>query len=277
VKNIVLKTLLVLCIPLLIVGCASAATKKKNQEVARKQVVITPAAKRKAKKEDELRLLNTHVELAVSYLQRNQLEYALENINKALDIDSRHSQANNVMALLQWRLNDKKSAENYFERAVNADSNNSQAINNYGVLLCENDKLDKAIEMFKTALKNPLYKTPDTAHTNIGVCQLKKPDAYEAEKHFRLALNKNPRFPPALFQLAKLKLSTGDPMAGRAFMERYLNLAGDSPDALLLAISIERTLNNKDAEASYALRLRSKFPDSPEAKLIQGRYGPVTP
>jgi type IV pilus assembly protein PilF len=38
---------------------------------------------------------------------------------------------------------------------------------------------------------------------------------------------------------------------------------------LLLAVKIERILQNKNAEASYALRLRGKFPTSPEVAQLR--------
>jgi len=42
---------------------------------------------------------------------------------------------------------------------------------------------------------------------------------------------------------------------------------------LLLAFRIERALGAKDAQASYALRLRGKFPDSAEAKQLRTLIG----
>ena len=46
-------------------------------------------------------------------------------------------------------------------------------------------------------------------------------------------------------------------------------LAQPGPELLWLAIQIERVLGAKDAEASYALQLRSMYPDSEQAKLLQ--------
>jgi len=57
----------------------------------------------------------------------------------------------------------------------------------------------------------------------------------------------------------------GKRLPARGFIERYFQSAEDTPESLLLAVRIERALGNKNAEASYALRLRSKFPASPEA------------
>ena len=49
----------------------------------------------------------------------------------------------------------------------------------------------------------------------------------------------------------------------------HFEVAEDTPESLLLGVKIERTLVNKDAEASYTIRLRGKFPASPEAEQLQ--------
>ena len=54
----------------------------------------------------------------------------------------------------------------------------------------------------------------------------------------------------------------------------YFQSAEDSPESLLLAVKIERLLHNKNAEASYALRLRGKFPTSPEVAQLQALSAP---
>ena len=94
---------------------------------------------------------------------------------------------------------------------------------------------------------------------------MNKPSPVMAEKYLREALLINPKLSGALFQMAKLSFDTGKNLPARAFIERYFQAAEDTPEALLLAVKIERALQNKNAEASYALRLRSKFPTSVEA------------
>ena len=42
------------------------------------------------------------------------------------------------------------------------------------------------------------------------------------------------------------------------------------PEILWLAIQIERAVGARDAEASYSLELRRKYPDSEQVKLLQG-------
>ena len=46
-----------------------------------------------------------HAELAGNYLQRGQIEVAIEEVNKALDLDKNNKSANYIMALIQIKLN----------------------------------------------------------------------------------------------------------------------------------------------------------------------------
>jgi type IV pilus assembly protein PilF len=103
---------------------------------------------------------------------------------------------------------------------------------------------------------------------------MKKPLPSAAEKYFREALSINPKLPGALYQMAKISLDSGNRLPARGFIERYFQAADDTPEALLLAVKIERALKNKNAEASYALRLRNKFPNSPETEKLHGISGP---
>jgi type IV pilus assembly protein PilF len=228
------------------------------------------SAERQAEQERKQRLADTHTQLGVSYLQRGQLDAAKENLEKALDLLPDNMQANNMMALLQWRLKNYPEAEKHFRKALydDAGKGNSDGWNNFGVFLCERAQFDTADQAFQRAIADPLYKTPAEANINAGMCQMRKPSPAAAEKYFRAALEINPRQARALLELARLNFNAGRTLSARAFMLRYFDAGDDSPDALLLATNIERALGNRDAEASFAVRLRGKFPDSTEAAQL---------
>ncbi len=219
------------------------------------------------------RRVDIHTRLGATYLYRNQLDVAQQELERALELDPDDSQANNVMGLLQIRLRNDDKAERHFRRAISEQGDNSEARNNYGVFLCERNRLDEADKQFRAALANPLYRTPEQAALNAGLCALRKPDKDAAAKYLRTALEKDPRSAPALFQMARLSFESGQMLSARGFMQRYFEVAQDTPEVLLLAFRIERALGAKDAQASYAVRLRGKFPDSAEAKQLRTLTG----
>lgn len=245
VNRLLVKAVLLLLVVVL-AGCASSAERQVERE----------------KRHDRSQ---THVLLGASYLQRGQLDVAEQELKKALAEEPDNSQANNIMAVLQWRLKYYDKAERLFRKSLDEDPKNSSAHHNYGAFLCEQGKLDEAIRNFEASAKDPLYPYTSDVYLNMGVCAMKKPAPVAAEKYFREALNVNPKLAAALYQMAKLCFDSGRTLSARGFMQRYYEVAGDTPAGLLLAVKIEHALGNKNAEASYALLLRNKFPDSPEA------------
>lgn len=240
---------------LLLVGCASSA-------------------ERQAELEREDRLAETHVLLGASYMQRGQLDVAKEELDKALKLVPDHSQANNIMAVLQWRFKDYDRAERLFRKALASDENNASAQHNYGAFLCDRGKITEGVRHFDAAAANPLYDYAAEVNLNAGVCLMKKPAPVAAEKYFREALRLNPKLPGALYQMAKISFDSGRALPARGFIERYFQAAEDTPESLLLAVKIERALRNKNAEASYAIRLRGKFPTAPEVAQLQSPSAP---
>jgi len=232
-----------------------------------------PQAERRAEEAQHDRLVAIHTELGATYLARNQLDVAQQELDRAVQLGPDNSQANHIMGLLQIRLKNDKKAEYYFKRAVSEEPDNPDAHNSYGVFLCERGRLDEADKEFQAALKNPLYKSPEQANVNGGLCRLKKADWTGAGSYFRAALKIDPRLPAALVNMARVSLETGESLSARGFIQRFFAVAGDTPESLLLAFRIERALGAKDAQATYAVRLRGKFPDSAEAKQLRTLTG----
>lgn len=233
------------------------------------------SAERQDARERRERLASTHTQLGVSYLQRGQLEAAKENLEKALELEPDDIHANSMMALLQWRLKNHIQAEKHFRKSLleRDAKGNSEAWNNFGVFLCERGQFDAAEQAFQRALADPLYQTPAEANVNAGMCQMRKPSPALAEKYFRVALEINPRQPRALLEMARISYNMGRTLSARAFMQRYFATTEDTPEALFLATKIEGALGNRNAEASYGMRLRGKFPESHEASQLKDNDG----
>ncbi|MBE9516527.1 MAG: type IV pilus biogenesis/stability protein PilW [Proteobacteria bacterium] len=214
------------------------------------------------------KLIDTQVQLAVGYMRRGQLDYAKQNVDKALALDNTNTNANHVAALLMIRLKRFADAEMHFKRSIEKDANNSGAQNNYGVYLCDQGRYLEAVNRFDAAIDNPLYKTPFAAAENAGLCLSKAKKYRSAEKYFRMALKYYSKSAKALLGLARISYKRGRMLSARAFLQRYFGASQDTPEALLLAIKVERALGSRDQLATYKLRLRGKFPDSKEAQAI---------
>jgi type IV pilus assembly protein PilF len=210
-----------------------------------------------------------HTELAAAYYERKQYAVALQEIGVAMEADADYAQAYNVRALVRMALREDEQADADFHRSLQLDSVSSKTHNNYGWFLCQRGRTKESIRQFQEALKNPLYETPETAYVNLGVCSKKAGLMKEAESNLQRALVLRPGMPEALYGLAEWNYDNGDYAGAKSYFMRFSQVAPDlTAEQLWLAVRIERKMRDRNSEASYALQLRKRYPDSRETQLL---------
>lgn len=209
-----------------------------------------------------------YTQLGVGYLQKGRLDLANMNLEKALAQDDGSAPAHHYYALLQERLGDDAKAGKHFREAMSLTPQDSDLLNNYGSYLCRTGKYADADKAFMAAVRDPLYKTPEFAYTNAGICTKKAGNSAQAETYFRQALEKNNRFSETLYQMAKLHHEKGESAKAEAFLYRYNDNAPATPDSLWLCYQVQTRLNATEKADACATELRAKFPDSPAASQI---------
>lgn len=214
---------------------------------------------------DDRKRAQIHTELGASYFSMGKLGVALEELGLAIQADSRYAPAYNILGLLHMELREFAKAEENFQRSLDIDPSNSEAHNNYGWFLCQRNRVDDAIGHFMSALKNPLYTTPEKAYLNAGECSLKKGDEKGAEDFFLRAIKFQPAPPKAFWHMAEISFRRGDYGDAQRYLDVYMRAGGQTREALWLGARIAHRLGNRDAEANYGLQLRKNFPDSREA------------
>ena len=215
-----------------------------------------------------------HTELGVNYYQNGQLGVALEELNTAVASDRSYAPAYDALALVYMELKEDEQAEANFRQALKLNPNSSETKNNYGLFLCQRGKEKEGLRLLLDALKNPLYRTPDVAYKNAGVCARKAGDLKEAENYFWRALKLNPRQAQALYGLAEANFARDDNPAAKQYLGRYMSLMDNpGPEALWLGARIEHRLGDRTALANYGMQLRRRYPSSPETKAyLDGRF-----
>ena len=213
-------------------------------------------------------LADLQTQLGIGYMAEGKFELAWERLNKALKTDPRYSTAHNAMALLHERLGQPEQARHHYQQAVKFNPGDASARNNFGSFLCRQGELEAAEAHFIGAVNNPLYQTPEIPYTNLGLCMYQLGQAENAETYLRQALQLNPQIPNALIAMSDLSLSNGQELSARAYMQRYTEISQHSARTLWLGVQIERALGDLDTAASYALLLKSNYPDSRETRLL---------
>ena len=219
---------------------------------------------RESNKQESARI---HAELGSEYYQQNQMAVALDEFIKSIEFDPNYSSGFNGLAMTYAAINEDAKADTYFKKAIALDPKNSEAHNNYGSFLCSRNRIDESVEQFQEAVKNPLYPTPFVAYANAAYCSLKKADMNSAERFYNLALQYQPLLHNAAYQLAKIYFDKKQyALADKTMINALAN--NPSPEMLLLGVKIARQLGNKDAESSYLLELKTKYPTSPQTQSL---------
>ncbi len=210
-----------------------------------------------------------NVRLAMEYMKQGQLMVARQKIEKALQQNSKDVTVQLGAGLLYERLLDTKRAERHFRQALRADASSPEAQNALGAFLCRNEEWERGEDMFLSAARNPLYRTPEVAYTNAGVCARSAGKLERAERYLRQAITIGAQYPEAFVQLAGVSHDRGNHLQARAFLQRYLTVAPATPDVLLLGHQIETALGDRDAATGFGDRLRRDYPQSVQLRVLE--------
>ena len=225
--------------------------------------------------EKDHRIAKTHVDLGVGYLKQGKYDIALEKLQKAVEAEPGYAPGQAAIAIAYEQLEKYDEANDHYREAISLNPEDGNAYNNYGAFLCKRERYKEAEENFLKAIATPRFATPELAYENAGVCERKspQPDTKKAEEYLQNALQKNPRLPLALLNMAFIRVEQENFLSARGFLQRYESVSRHSPESLWLGIQIERKLKNKDAVQDYAKQLQTDFPKSEQFKLLLNSQG----
>jgi len=229
---------------------------------------VTTKSKRLADPHAQADAAADNIQLAMAYMQEGNLARAREKLDRAMKEDPANPNVHSVYALFYERINDQKSAENEFHEALRLAPNDPGQVNFYGVYLCRQHRVDEGVTKMLQVATNPLYRTPEAAYTNVGVCLLTAHRDEEAESAFRRALAARPDFAEAAYQLADLELAHGRALEARERVEKFLAQFTPTPELLLVALRASRTLGDAHGVSQYTKILRVDFPNSEQTRSL---------
>jgi type IV pilus assembly protein PilF len=209
-----------------------------------------------------------NLNLGLGYLRQGRPELAIDIFNRALSFDPDLADAHSSIAVAYDQQGRSGDAEEHYRRAAELAPDNPGAANSYAVYLCRNNRWADAEPYFRRAAENPTYTTPEAALSNAGLCALAAGESDNAESYFREALGRNPVYPDALYHMTDLTYQQENLLQARAFMQRSLASAADSPEMLWLCFEIEAELNSPTSAQACATRLKEQFPESEQASQL---------
>jgi type IV pilus assembly protein PilF len=238
--------LLVSAAVLALVGCASATNKAKKKGDAS----------------------NYNMQLGMAYLNQGDLGLAKEKLDRAVAENPSDPNVHSAMAMLQDRLGHPDQADKEFKAALSLGPRSPDVLNNYAVMLCRTGRVDEGVKAFEEAAHNALYRTPEAAYTNAGVCLRGAKRDTQAAMSFRRALRVKPNFAEAAYQLADLDFRRGEIKDARETVDQYIGAFEPTPDLLLIGVQIARKQGDRMAEEKFARKLRMDFPSSDQTRAL---------
>lgn len=193
----------------------------------------------------------------------------MDKLQTALDHDEQHVPAHVTLAMIYQQIGDEQRARQHYRQASRLAPADGGTQNSYAVFLCRQGEYDEAEEHFMRAVRDPFYNTPAVAWANSGACARRAGDLEQARQHLRQAVELDPGFPDALYNLAEVYFQQGDAFRARAFLQRYEAVVDPGPGELLLGFRIESNLGNAGDARRYATRLEGEFPDSRQLRELR--------
>ena len=209
-----------------------------------------------------------NVQLGAAYMKEGELSTALSKLKKALGQNPDLAIAHSTIAILYEQINENDLAGDHYRRSVELDAKDPRLRNNYGQFLCKNGYERQGIEQFELAAANPLYQFPYKPLLNAGLCAVRINEDRSAEDYFRKALQSQANLIPALVGMVNLLVKQGRYQQAKSYLQRYSALTGHTAETLWAAYQIEKNIGDQRLASNFAVRLKSRFPDSPQTQLL---------
>ena len=259
----------VLCLTLVAVlaGCTSTVTRTEAKPDA-KAVPAGPDP------EQIKRGAGVRLELASLYFSRNQFSTALDEIKLAIQADPNNGAAYNLQGLINAALGNMAQADASFKRALQINPRDANTMNNYGWVLCQNQRYKEADEQFQQALVQPNYRGAARTMRVMGICQARDNRLDDAEASLLRSYQLDPGSAETAVNLAEVQYRRGAYDRARFYIDR-VNKSPELSNAqtLWLGARIEYKLGNRALAFGLGEQLRKRYPQAPETLAFeQGRF-----
>jgi type IV pilus assembly protein PilF len=209
-----------------------------------------------------------NVQLGIAYLHQGDVALAKDKLDRALAEAPGSADVHSARAMLFDRMHDPAKADAEFRTSLRLAPHDPQVVNNYAVYLCQSGRTEEGVRRFEEAAHNALYRTPEAAYTNAGVCLRAAKRDEEARADFGRALRIRPNFAEAVYQLTELQFQRGELAPARAGIDAFIGSYEATADLLLLGVRVARAQGDKVGAQHYARRLQMDFPGTDQARAL---------
>jgi len=221
---------------------------------------------------DQNKAAQTRLSAGLQYLKAGSLQNAKRHLDKAMELGADSGNVHFGIAYYYEKVKEFKKADKSYKKALKLEPKNPDFLNGYASFLCNKGEYSQAQKYFTKAIDQPIYPNVESAFMNAGVCAKRAGDKNTAAGFFRKALNRNKKLPVALIEMAEVEFAKKRYKRADSYIKRFEEVSSPSANSLWLALRVAHFLKDKDALASYAIKLEQLFPDSDEtANFLDNR------
>lgn len=200
--------------------------------------------------EDNAPLADAHYKVGVASLNVNDLQRALVEFQKAINLAPEDKKLHFAIAQVYDRQERTGEAARALKEAIRIDPAYSEAYNYLGTIHTKEQRYEEALEVFRKALENPLFSTPQLTHYNTGLAYqaMGRPD--DAIRKFQQSTRIDPSFMPGYLAWGQLATRQG---RHKDAVDAYRGAISLQPDALDVRMDLAIALYN-DHQDAMAIR-----------------------
>ena len=173
-----MKKLMILIMAVFVGSCATASIENTNKATA-------------------------HFKLGVSYLNENNVQPAFIEFRKAYELNPEDKEVLNAIGIIYLlKFEDYPKAIDFFQKALSVDPDFAEAHNNLGFAYEKSKKFNEAIESYKKALANLIYRSPEKPYYNLAKVYYRLGKYDDAINAYKEALKRMTDFYPSYYGLA---------------------------------------------------------------------------
>ncbi len=217
-------------------------------------------------------LANLYTELGTSALLRGEYPQAVEDLRKAITVDSANAIAHNHLGLAYYSLGKSQLAKEEFNRAVLEDSNYSDAYINLGNFALDEKKPMLAKHYYNKALDNLEYKFRHRALTSLAQLAFHENKLDDARLYLYQSLQANPNYCLTHFLMGMLYIrESNSTKAVESFSKSVSKTCVQNPEGHYQLGLAYLKLKNFDKARHEFVRLIEEFPQTIHAQKA-GEY-----
>jgi len=213
---------------------------------------------------DPVAAAQTRIELALLYLQTQQMAQAKDSLDKALQYQPNNAQALGVLAYYYQQVNDEKHAIAYYEKSLLLDPLNADTQHNYATLLCTQGDYQQAEQAFLKAINTPNYLQTAASYQNAAYCEEAAGDLIKAIDYATLALSYAPNKINLNLFLAKLNITVKKYQAAKSNLFTFQRHSEPTAESLWQWVRLSYAEGNKASVTKYGEQLTQLFPGTPQ-------------